>query len=374
MRILFTGGATGGHIFPIIAVARQLKKIYKNDSKENELEMFFLGSGGLSEKFLKEEGVKVKTILAAKLRRYFSFKTFLDILKIPVGFFKSLIYLYIWMPDVIFSKGGYDSFPVVVAGWIYRIPVIIHESDTVPGLANRLASRFSKRVSVSFASAEKYFPQEKTALIGNPIREEIVKKCISITQEEKEKTKNEYNVTSQKPVIVILGGSQGAEKINELILLTISELLESYEIIHQCGVKNYERVKSELISLNNYHLFPFFDEKQMSDIYSIADLIISRAGAGSICEIATCGKPSILIPLPESAGDHQRQNALIYAESGSGVILEQFNLTSHLLLNEISKILNNNELYEKMSINATNFSRPEAAEKISRQLIELGKK
>ena len=373
MRILFTGGATGGHIFPIIAITRQLKKIYTNNSKENELEMFFLGSGGLSEKFLEKEGVKVETILAAKLRRYFSFKIFLDFIKIPIGFFKSLLYLYIWMPDVIFSKGGYDSFPVVVVGWIYRIPILIHESDTVPGLANRWAGKFSKKVSVSFSSAEKYFPKEKTALIGNPIREEITKKCILNNQDEKQKTKNDYHITSQKPVIVVLGGSQGAKKINNLILLTLPELLEEYEIIHQCGANHYQKIKTELIELDNYHLFPFLNEKQMSDVYFMSDLVISRAGAGSICEIAICGKPSILIPLPKSAGGHQRQNALTYAQSGSGVILEQSNLTSSLLLNEINKILSNNESYQKMSTNAKRFSRPEAVEKISKQLIELAR-
>jgi len=371
MRILFTGGGTGGHIFPIIAVARQLKKFYQDASNEDKLEMFFLGSSGLSKKVLGKEGITVKTILAGKLRRYFSFKTFLDLIKVPLGFCKSLIYIYIWMPDVIFSKGGYDSFPVVLVGWLYRIPILIHESDTVPGLANRLSSKLSKRIGVSFNSAEKYFPQQKTALIGNPIRGKVVEKCILNNQEEKQKIKRDYKIISQKPVILVLGGSQGAEKINNLILLTLPQLLEKYEIIHQSGENNYEYVKARSAQSENYHLFPFLDEEQMSNVYSIADFIISRAGAGSICEIAICGKPSILIPLPKSARDHQRQNAMIYSQSGSGIVLEQSNLTPNLLLNEISKILNNDELYRQMSNNAKNFSRPEAAEKIVKELIEL---
>jgi len=373
MRILFTGGGTGGHIFPIIAVARQLKKIYAAHSKENELEMLFLGAGGLSEKVLEKEGIVVKTILAGKLRRYFSFKIFLDFIKIPFGFCKSLFYLYIWMPDIIFSKGGYDSFPIVFTGWLYRIPILIHESDTVPGLANRLSSKFAKKIGISFSFAEKYFPKGKTALIGNPIRKKIIEKCVLDNQEEKQKIKNNYKIISQKPVILVLGGSQGAEKINNLILLTLPQLLEKYEIIHQCGDKNYENIKTKLIQPDNYHLFSFFDENEMSNVYSIADLVISRAGAGSICEIAICGKPSILIPLPKSAGEHQRQNAMVYAQSGSGVVLEQLNLTPNLLLNEIDKILSNNELYQKMSNNAKNFSRPEATNKIAEELIKLRK-
>jgi len=373
MKILFTGGSTGGHIFPIVAVARQLKKIYVDNLKGDKLEMLFLGAGGLSERILKKEGITVKTISAGKLRRYFSFKTLLDFIKIPFSFCESIFYIYIWMPDIIFSKGGYDSFPVVFSGWLYRIPVLIHESDTIPGLANRLSSKFSKKIGVSFSFAEKYFPKKKTALIGNPIRKEIVEKCILNNQEEKQKIKNNYNIISQNPVIFVLGGSQGAEKINNLILLALPQLLEKYEIIHQYGNNNYKNIKAKLIKLSNYHLFPFLDENQMSDIYFIADLIISRAGAGSIGEIATCGKPSILIPLPKSAGDHQRQNAMVYSQSGSGVVLEQSNLKPNLLLNEISKILNNNKLYKKMSDNAKNFSRPEAAEKIAKELIELGK-
>ncbi len=373
MKILFTGGSTGGHIFPIVAVARQLKKIYADNSREDKLEMLFLGAGGLSERILKKEEITVKTISAGKLRRYFSFKTLLDFIKIPFSFCESILYIYIWMPDIIFSKGGYDSFPVVFSGWLYRIPVLIHESDTIPGLANRLSSKFSKKIGVSFSFAEKYFPKKKTALIGNPIRKEIVEKCILNNQEEKQKIKSNYNIISQNPVIFVLGGSQGAEKINNLILSALPQLLEKYEIIHQYGNNNYKNIKAKLIKLSNYHLFPFLDENQMSDIYFIADLIISRAGAGSIGEIATCGKPSILIPLPKSAGDHQRQNAMVYSQSGSGVVLEQSNLKPNLLLNEISKILNNDKLYKKMSDNAKKFSRPEAAEKIAKELIELGK-
>jgi len=371
MRILFTGGGTGGHIFPIIAVARQLKKFYAAHSKENELEMLFLGAGGLSERVLKKEGIIVKTILAGKLRRYFSFKIFLDFIKIPFGFCKSFFYLYIWMPDVIFSKGGYDSFPIVFIGWLYRIPILIHESDTVPGLANRLSSKFATKIGVSFSFAEQYFPKKKTALIGNPIRKKIVEKCVLDNQEEKQKIKSDYKITSQKPIILILGGSQGAEKINNLILLTLPRLLEKYEIIHQCGNNNYDNVKARSIQSDNYYLFPFLDENKMSNVYSIVDLIISRAGAGSICEIAICGKPSILIPLPKSAGEHQRRNAMVYAQSGSGVVLEQLNLTPNLLLNEIDKILSNNELYQKMSANAKSFSRPEATEKITEELIKI---
>jgi UDP-N-acetylglucosamine--N-acetylmuramyl-(pentapeptide) pyrophosphoryl-undecaprenol N-acetylglucosamine transferase len=367
MRILFTGGGSGGHVFPIIAVARQLKKIYR---QEIPLEMSFLGPAEFSRDILEKEGIRTKAILAGKLRRYFSIRTIFDFLKIPIGFCQALWYVYIWMPDVIFSKGGYGSVPVVLAGWLYRIPILVHESDAIPGLANRLAVKLSKRIAVSFALAEKYFPSEKTALVGNPIRLEVVQACLSVDEVNREKARNIFKITSQKPVILILGGSQGAQKINEIVLTVLRQLLEKYEVIHQCGPKNYQPIvetMNESSLPSNYHLVPFLDENQLAAAY-----VISRAGAGSIFEIATCGKPSILIPLPNAASDHQKENAFAYAQAGATVVLEQANLTPHLFLNEIAKILDKPELIQKMASSARNFSRPEAAQRIAEALIEMG--
>jgi UDP-N-acetylglucosamine--N-acetylmuramyl-(pentapeptide) pyrophosphoryl-undecaprenol N-acetylglucosamine transferase len=378
MRILFTGGGSGGHIFPIIAVARQLKKIYAQLSESISpdqrtlLEMFFLGAGEFSDA-LDKEGIRTKTILAGKIRRYFSIQNILDLFKMPIGFLQAFWYLYIWMPDVIFSKGGYGSVPVVLVGWLFRIPVLIHESDTVPGLANRLAGRLAKRIAISFAAAEKYFPFQKTALVGNPIRSEMVQICLSTNPADKEKARNLLNLTSQKPVILILGGSQGAQKINEITLGILPQLLEKYQVIHQCGPKNLEQIKTILgQSLpNGYHLYTFLEENQIAAAYLISDLVISRAGAGSISEIAACAKPSILIPLSGSASGHQRENAFVYAQAGAATVLEQANLTPHLFLNEIAKILDDLELSQKMAANAKNFSQPEATQKIAQALIKM---
>ena len=373
MRILFTGGGSGGHIFPIIATARQLNDI---QSKEAVLDMYFLGAGGFDKQLLRKEGIKVKTILAGKWRRYFSIWNFLDLLKIPIGFCQALGYLYFWMPDVVFSKGGYDSAAVVLAAWLYRIPVLIHESDAVPGFANRMAAKFSKRIAVSFASAATHFPAKKTALIGNPVRLKIIQYCLSINEADKQKAEEILKIVSQKPIILILGGSQGAQIINKIVLSVLPQLLEKYEIIHQCGLKNYQEVKAKFGQSSlptDYHLFSFLEEEQMAAAYLLADLIISRAGAGSIFEIAACAKPSILIPLLGAASDHQRENAFNYAQTGTAVVLEQANLTQNLFLNEITKILGNPELRQKMSKNAKDFSHPEAAQKIAEELIEMGK-
>lgn len=381
MRILFTGGGTGGHIFPIIAVARQLKKTYKESVKpigpgqETVLEMFFLGSNGFTKNLLEKEGVRVRTILAAKFRRYFSIHNLLDLFKAPIGLLECLWHLYFLMPDVIFSKGGYGSVPVVLIAWLYRIPVLTHESDVLPGLANRLAAKLSRRIAVSFAAAKEHFPEEKTVLVGNPIRSEVIQTCLLSDGENKEKARNVFKIISQKPVILILGGSQGAEKINELVLNSLPKLLEKYEIIHQCGEKNYDKINQQISQPPvSYHVYPFLSEEQMSAAYYLSDLIVSRAGAGSISEISACGKPSILIPLPKSASGHQRKNAFNYAKTGATIVLEQLNLTPNLFLNEINKVLDNPELFQKMSSNAKEFSRPEAAQQIAGKIVEMGRR
>jgi len=379
MRILFTGGGSGGHIFPIVAVARQLKNINTQSSEpigpndETILEMIFLGAGEFSEA-LKREGIKTRTILAGKMRRYLSPEIILDVLKMPIGLIQALWYLYIWMPDVIFSKGGYGSVPVVLIGWLFRIPVLAHESDTIPGLANRIGAKLSKRIAVSFAIAGQHFPQQKTALTGNPIRSKITQICASANPQDKDKARNLLGLTGQEPVIFILGGSQGAQVLNKAILGVLPQLLEKYEIIHQCGPKNLEAVRQKPgSSTPNYHVFPFLNEEQMAAAYTSADLVISRAGAGSISEISACGKPSILVPLLGSASDHQRKNAFAYAKAGATTVIEQGNLGPSVFLNEINQILSNSELSQKMSANAKNFSQPQAAQKIAQALIEMGK-
>lgn len=380
MRILFTGGSSGGHIFPIISVIKELKKIHSQTTQplgpgsETDLGMFFVGANSPFRKLLQKEGVEIKVILMGKARRYFSWRNIVDLFKVPIGFLQSLWLVYKIMPDVIFSKGGYDSVPVVFAGWFYRIPILIHESDVVPGLANRLSSKLSKRVAISFVSTENYFPPQKTVLIGNPVRLTLVQSCLSGSEADKKNAKDILKVTGEKPIIFVFGGSQGAQKINEIILGVLPRLLETYEIIHQCGDGNEQEIKKKLgeNSFNGYYLFSFLDERQLSSAYLLSDLVIARAGAGSIFEIAACGKPSILIPLPGAAAEHQKENAFAYAKAGATSVIEQINLTPNLFLNEVDKILSDENVLLQMTKNAKNFSQLEASYKIARELINLG--
>lgn len=375
MRIVLTGGGTGGHFFPTLAVARELKNIVQNNLFEippgegTNLELMFLGPKTIGEELLDEEGIVHKKIIAGKIRRYFSWLNIFDIFKIPFGFLQSLWYLFWFMPNVIFSKGGYGSVPIVLAAWLYRIPVLIHESDLMPGLANKFCSKFSKRIAISFPEAANYFPAKKTALCGNPVRQELLGGS-------KEGAKTAFpGLNGSKSIILILGGSQGAQAINNVIQESLTSLLEHYEIIHQCGSENFEGYKSQFNGPlpTGYFLLPFLDETQLKAAYGAADLIISRAGAGTIAEIAALGKPSMLVPLPTAAGDHQHKNALAFSQAGASVILEQENLTPHLLENQISILLSNPQTLQKMSANAKNFNPLDAARKISQELLNIAK-
>jgi len=371
MKILFTGGGTGGHVFPIIAITREIRRIYT----KKDLRFFYLGpKDDFGSILLSQEGIKPKTIMAGKIRRYFElkslFQNFVDIFfKIPIGFLQAFLYIFFWSPDLIFSKGGYGSLPTVLAGWILQVPIFLHESDISPGLANRFLNRFSLEVFASFPRTE-YFPLNKMILVGNPIRREILEGSAK-------EAKEIFKLTGEKPVILILGGSQGAQRINDMLLLVLPEVLTDFELIHQCGEKNFEQVKAEanvVITDENlkkyYHPFPFLREEELKQAYAAADLIISRAGSGSIFEISALGKPSILIPLPEAAQNHQVKNAYSFAENKACLVIEEANLSPHFFLGKLKYLISHPQDLEKMKKGAREFSKPRAARIIAEYVIE----
>ena len=366
MRILLTGGGTGGHLFPILAVVSAIKKL-----AAEPVEFLLIGPDDFTQEVITKAGLPFKRILAGKFRRYWSWQNILDLFKIPLGICQALWHVYLFMPDVIFGKGGYASVPAVLVGWLYRIPILIHESDAVPGMANRFLSHLAKRVAVSFKPALKYFPEKKRALVGNPVRQEILKGDIARARET-------FKLSPDKPVIFITGGSQGSQRMNQAVLEILPELLKKTQIIHQTGEKNYEEVKkkAETVLTNlksDYHPFPFLKE-EMKDAYAVADLIISRAGANSLAEIAAVNKPSILIPLPGAANDHQRENAFEFMRGGAGVVIGEANLKPHLFQEKIISLLDKPDILRKMGQKARRLARLEAASKITQELLDLAKR
>ena len=365
MEIVFTGGGTGGHIFPIIAIVREMKEIYPRQ----DMKLFYIGpKDDYSLTLLSQENVAVKKILAGKLRRYFSFKNLIDIFKIPIGMLQAFFYLFFIAPDVVISKGGYGSFPVAISARILHIPIFLHESDIVPGLATKKTSKWAAEIFTSFPETE-FFPTEKIINLGNPVRKEIL-------EGPKEEAKKIFDLQGNKPLLLILGGSQGAQRINDIILEILPEMLENFEVIHQTGQKNFSEIKAEtdailLKSLRKYyHPFPFLNEEYYKHAFAVCSLVISRAGSGTIFEIAANGKPSILIPLPHSAQNHQIKNAYAYSKSGSCQVIEQENLSPHFFLEKLKYLFSRPQDLEEMSVNSKKFSRPKAAKIIASYLLE----
>jgi UDP-N-acetylglucosamine--N-acetylmuramyl-(pentapeptide) pyrophosphoryl-undecaprenol N-acetylglucosamine transferase len=370
MKIMFTGGGTGGHFYPIIAITEAINKICK-EKKLLVPELYYMADEPYDKRLLFDKGINYLQMPAGKLRRYFSIYNVTDLVKTFFGIIKSLWKIFKIYPDVIFGKGGYSSFPALVAAKILKIPVVIHESDSTPGKVNLWASKFAKNIAVSFPEAANYFPKEKTAYTGNPLRRDILNLNVSGAHEF-------LQIKDHIPTILILGGSQGARLINESILEILPELVENYQVIHQTGKNNFADVykTAGVILAKNpkkerYKPFAYLNDLEMQMSASASSLIISRAGS-TIFEISAWGIPSIIIPITDSNGDHQRKNAFNYARSGGAVVIEEINLTSHILLHEIVTIMSDSERLKKMKDGAKSFSRTDASEVIALKLLEIG--
>ncbi len=356
---------------PLIAVAREIRKIYPKE----DLKFSYLGpKDNFGSLLLSQEGIKITGIFAGKVRRYFSPKTFFqnifDVLfKIPLGIIQSLFYIFFFAPDIIFSKGGYGALPATISGWLLRVPIFLHESDVIPGQTNRFLSKFAIEIFVSFPVKKiEYLPKNKMIFVGNPIRKEL-------SEGSQKEAKEFFKLTGEKPVVLILGGSQGAQRINYMLLEILPELLSDFEIIHQCGEKNQKQVQVESKIMikeemeKYYHLIPFLKEQELKLAYAAAQAVVSRAGANSIFEIAALGKPSILIPLLESAQNHQFKNAYAYSENGACLVIEESNLTPHFFLEKLRFLVFRPGEMKKMQEAAVEFSTPYAGKIIAEYIV-----
>lgn len=367
MKILFTGGGTAGHVFPIIAIVREIKRLHLKE----DFQFFYLGpKDKFAHSLLSQEGITIKTIFAGKLRRYFSFKNIPDILfKLPLGILQAFFHIFVISPDVIFSKGGYGSLPVVISGKLLLASIFLHESDVAPGLVNKIAGKLALEIFTAFPMEKtEYFPSKKMLSVGNPLRKGLVSGSET-------KAKKLFKLVGKKPLILVLGGSQGAQRINNRILVVLDNLLEDFEVIHQTGRDNFEQVQkeAEVVIPKNlkkyYHPFSFLNERELACAYQVADLIISRAGAGTIFEIAAVGKPSILVPLAGAAQNHQLKNAYVYGESGAAVVMEETNFTPHFLLERLKYLFSKPKKLKEMADKAKEFSKPEAARIIAEYIV-----
>ena len=387
MKILFTGGGTGGHIYPIISVAEVLLQ-----TSSEPVDLYYVGAPGAYEQVLTSRGIRVFRVVSAKLRSSNFLRNLLDVPFFFISLLQALWRIFWIMPDVLFSKGGPGALPVVLACAFYRIPIVIHESDSVAGLTNRISCRYAQRIGIAFAAAKESFIGEgaserrraimehKLALIGNPIRDFFFMPSDIATKTD---AKRALDFDPTKPLLVIVGGSQGSVRINNFFLSIAEELLNrNVQVLHQVGTNNVTATQAELASImhkytgtfrNAYRIVPYFGQ-EIKDAYVAADVAISRSGSGAIFEMAAMGCPAVLVPLPESARNHQVKNAFAYASTGAAITIEEANLTKNIFLTQLDKLLADSSLLVSMAVAARAFAKPEAADVLVKEILRVGKK
>jgi UDP-N-acetylglucosamine--N-acetylmuramyl-(pentapeptide) pyrophosphoryl-undecaprenol N-acetylglucosamine transferase len=359
MKIIIASSNTGGHIFPALSLAQKLK--------QKNFQIYFVTDKGRIENKIIEKGFNLETISATKLYLNSPLAFLNSVINLLKSFPESAAIINKINPDVVIGFGGYASFPAVMTAGIYKIPVIIHEQNVIPGRVNRIASFFAKKVAVSFPEAKKYFNSRKVITTGCPIREDLF-------QVGKDAALKEFNFKSDKFTILVMGGSQGSHKINEQFIKVISKIedISMFQIIHLTGRNDFNYVKNTYGRTGVSACCVAFLE-EMSYAYSIADLIISRAGASTLAEIITFKIPSVLIPYPFAYG-HQKANAIILAEKGASIIIEDKDLSAEKLKEVLLQFLNSRDSLKKMKDALDKINVLNAADNLAELVISTGKK
>lgn len=370
-RVLLVGGGSGGHVYPLVAVGKALLL----RGKDRDTQVKLMGDGPFIKRAGEENGIPYKVIMAPKLRRYSSAANVTDWLKAPFALWQSLWNLFWFMPDAVFAKGGYTSaFPVLVAR-LYRIPVYLHESDSVPGLANRTLARRARLIFTAFESAQDALQGYPTMLVGNPVRR-------ALAGVDRASALRAFKFVDDKPTVLIIGGSQGAMQLNEVLINTLVEMVTAgYQIIHQCGDTNYKEMSERLeriakegagtygdLIVAQYRLYGFLNESQLAAAYTACDIAVTRASANVLTELAYLGKPMVIVPLATAAQNHQVHNAAELLKYGNSII-QGVNITPHILLGELKKLLEP-DTYQRVSTSVRAFAKEDAAEKIADVILQ----
>ena len=329
-HIVLTGGGTAGHVTPNIALIARLK--------EEGYKISYIGSyTGIEKTLIEEQGIPYYGISSGKLLRYFDLKNFTDPFRVLKGFGEARTLLKKLQPDIVFSKGGFVSVPVVVAAGRLKIPTIIHESDMTPGLANKLCIPSAVKVCCNFPETKSHLPEGKAVFTGTPIRQELL-------SGDPQKGRDFTGFTPDKPVILIIGGSLGAQAVNTAVRNILPQLLPEFQVVHLCGKGKKDE---SLTGLTGYVQYEYI-EKELADLFAMADIVISRAGANAICELQALKKPNLLIPLSANAsrGD-QILNARSFEKQGFSMVLEEEEITDQVLLDAVKKLFENRDTYRR---------------------------
>ena len=357
-KIILTGGGTAGSVVPLIGIIDEFKK------QNKKFDYLWLGTKTGPEKTMVEaEGVRFMAIINGKWRRYFSWRNFLDIFLLELAFGQALWIIIKEKPDLVLSVGSYVSVPVAWAAWLARVPVMIHQQDVRIGLANKLMAPVATRISVTFEKSLRDY-KGKAEWVGNSVREEI--RQIKLSPRE---AKQKMGLNHYLPVVLITGGGTGAVAVNELLEKSLDELTKFCQIVHITGKGKQSKISREYVGINpNYQCFEFLDTFGMIKVFASADIVVSRCGMATLTELSYLGKPSILIPLPDS---HQVDNALVFQDRQAAIVLEQDQLTPAGFINIIKKLLSNEEKRRALSGNIKNMIKPDGNKNIVSIIKEI---
>ncbi|WP_219514935.1 UDP-N-acetylglucosamine--N-acetylmuramyl-(pentapeptide) pyrophosphoryl-undecaprenol N-acetylglucosamine transferase [Nonomuraea ceibae] len=366
LRLLITGGGTGGHTYPALTTLAALRR------HQVPHDVLWVGTaGGLEARLTAEHGIPFKAITTGKLRRRPNLRELgtnvADVFRIPVGVFQAIGHAARYLPDVVLSTGGYVAVPIGVAAKLIRRPLVMHEQTTVVGLANRILSRLATRIALSHESSLDYLPasaRSKAVVTGNPVRPELL-------QGNRAAAYDLFGLTFEVPLIYVTGGAQGSKQINTLIAELLPRLLPHAQVVHQCGPAWIEQMRAVELPpalADRYHPVPYVGS-ELPDLYAAADVVIARSGAGTVSELTAIGKPSVLIPLIPTGGDEQRKNAAYLMSSGAGRALLEPHPTADDLLAELMPLLTDPELRAAMGEAARKLGRVDAADVLADLLV-----
>jgi UDP-N-acetylglucosamine--N-acetylmuramyl-(pentapeptide) pyrophosphoryl-undecaprenol N-acetylglucosamine transferase len=372
MRILVSGGGTGGHIYPALAIATQLQRTYAAD-------ILYLGSDdGLETQLVPAAGFRMATVKAGKLQRYVSLKTVKGVARVPIGMAQAVKIVREFHPDAAFTSGGYVAVPAGLAAKLSGTPLLLHQQDVPPNLSNKLISPLATRISVAFADSLRYFPSRKTLLLGNPVRQEI----LDVRQQSVKDARTLLGFNPDLPLLLVTGGSQGARYLNRVVVQALPALLQQCQVLQISGQKLFEETRQQADEVtaqldsalkSRYRLVPYLSE-EMPIALRAAEIVICRAGAATLSELAVLEKPSILVPLPPALGSSpQELNAQTFVKAQAADVVRNDDLTPELLQERVQALLQTPGLLEQMGQALQQFARPTATQDIAAAVAMLAR-
>jgi UDP-N-acetylglucosamine--N-acetylmuramyl-(pentapeptide) pyrophosphoryl-undecaprenol N-acetylglucosamine transferase len=372
MRVLVSGGGTGGHIYPALAIATQLREKY-------QAEILFLGSDdGLETEIVPAAGFRLATVKAGKLRRYVSWQTITGVMRVPMGMIQAISIVRKFRPQAVFTSGGYVAVPTGLAARLNRAPLLMHQQDVPPNLSNKLVAPLATRISVAFADSLAFFPAHKTLRLGNPIRQAM----LDVRQTSSREARLTFGFEGQEPLLLVTGGSQGARHLNQIVCEALPDLLAHCQVLQisgkglfdeTCELSNTMLTHLDETLRKRYRLVAYLNE-EMPLALQAADLVLCRSGASTLSELAILSKPSILVPLPPAIGSSpQEANAEMFGRKAAAEIIKDLDLNPRALVERVKYILSSSTRLEAMAKASSSFAKPQATQEITAELVKIAR-